>query len=967
VSALRAGVVGGDRRLGPLPGCLLQFVIDDSPPPSVGAEESLEETAYRLHRLDLVGALGQGGMGVVYEAEQPDLDRNVALKVLREEHAGDPDVRRRFVEEARVGGRLQHPGVVSVYSLGELGDRPFFTMRLVRGRTLAEHLRAGADPAWALGAFLQVCQAVAYAHDRRVIHRDLKPSNIMVGDFGEVQVVDWGVARRLRSTPETAGAPGVEPPGLSLDDSDTRAGSVVGTPAYMSPEQARGEPASHDERSDVFGLGATLCEILTGKPPYLGESREEVARKAREGELTGAIERIGACDADPELKALTRDCLARIPEARPRHAGEVAARVQAYQARVRQSRKDAREACVRAEVRAHEARRRSVLTLALVVLCALLAAWWVTDRERKARRTAETVRSVEEALAEAGRLRQQGRSLETRSALRNVEGLLAQSDAGVRARFTTTLADFAMLARLDDARYFPFQLGPGRLLPAQAAAAYADAFRDYGIDPLALSAVEAAARVRRSAIRLELVAALDDWGRVTPSRSTRVRLRDLSEAADPDPDGPAARLRRALARPDRATLGALARSVDAQIVSAGVLASLGAALRDQRALDESAEVLHAAQKAHPDDFWINLELATTLSARAPDPPAEARAYLTAALALSRNNPGVYFYQAAALQGLGRLDAAAASYRDAIALQPDYPEAYCNLGNTLTRQGKTDEAVAAFRRAIALRPDYALAFFNLGYALDEQEKYADAIEAYREAVRFRSDYAEAHCNLGLAAYRLGRFSEAVPAFEQGVGLVAASDPLRPMFEKMLAMARSLAALEPRLDATLGRRDLADVGLDDLLGFARLCAWKNRELHAHAARFYTEAFQRSPDLAENLEAGDRYAAAGSAAAAGTGRGADAASLTAVERAALRRQALAWLRADLARRRDQLAHADPAARRDVLTRLRYWLREPLFAGVRDPAIGALPEPERADWRALWSDHAAAVKGSGTVSGGR
>lgn len=930
------------------PGCLLEFVIDHDPASSTGTDETLEELAYRLHRLDLIGPLGQGGMGVVYEAEQPDLDRCVALKVLRDEHRSHLGMRRRFLDEARMAGRLQHPGVVPVYALGELDDRPFFTMRLVRGKTLADHLRDGIDPARALGLFLQVCQAIAYAHDRGVVHRDLKPTNIMVGDFGEVQVVDWGVARRLETAPGPM--PGL---GVETDPWATRAGTIAGTPAYMSPEQARGQPGLQDERCDVFGLGAILCELLTGQPPYQAATRDAMLSMAREADLSSVLERLEAADADPELKALARDCLTPDHEARPRHAGVVAARVLAYQTRVRERLKEAREAQVRAEVRAAEVRRRTSLIVAMALLAGVLAVWWVADRDRRARRTAETVRAVEETLAEATRLRQQGRGLEARSALREVEGLLAQGEPAVRRRFGPALADFTMLARLDDARYFPYQLGPGRLLPAQAAAAYAEAFRDHGIDLATLTTDQAAARVRGSAIRAELVAALDDWSRVAVGRDLRARLRATSEAADPDPNGPAARLRHALTGPDREALGRLARSLDARQVPVSVLGSLGAALRERRAFDESAQVLRAARKEHPDDFWINLELATTLMARAPDQPAEARAYLTAALALSRDNPGVHFYQAAALQNLDRLDAAATAYREAIALRPDYPEAYCNLGNTLTRQGKTDEAVAAFRQAIALRPDYALAYFNLGYALEERQTFTEAIEAYQQATTYRPNYAEAHCNLGLVFYRLGRFAEAIEALERGLALSAPSDPLRATFEPRLAMARALADLVPRLEAALARPDGPTPPVDDLLGFARLCSWQGRERHAQAARFYAAAFAQRPALAEDLVTGDRYAAAGSAAAAASGQGADAADLTVEERAALRRQALGWLRADLDRRRAQLSDANPATRRDVLTRLAYWPRDPHFAPFRDPALDQVPEPDRAAWRALWADH--------------
>jgi serine/threonine-protein kinase len=169
-------------------------VLPDSPEGAGG----LDPTG----RYQVVGEIARGGMGCVLKGRDSHLGRDVAVKVLLEAHAGCAELVQRFVEEAQIAGRLQHPGVAPVYDLGALPDkRPYFTMKLVKGRTLAAHLAGRADVSqertrW-LGVFLQVCQALAYAHARRVIHRDLKPANIMVGAFGEVQVMDWGLAKVL--------------------------------------------------------------------------------------------------------------------------------------------------------------------------------------------------------------------------------------------------------------------------------------------------------------------------------------------------------------------------------------------------------------------------------------------------------------------------------------------------------------------------------------------------------------------------------------------------------------------------------------------------------------------------------------------------------------------------------------------------------------------------------------------------
>ncbi len=189
--------------------------------------------------------------------------------MLLDSHCEKPEMVRRFVEEAQIGGQLQHPGVVPVYELGSFVDRrPFFTMKLVKGRTLAELIRCrsglGDDLPRFLSIFESICQTMAYAHARGVIHRDLKPANVMVGSFGEVQVMDWGLAKVLHADGESeenrAKEQDLRRTVIATARSDSgadvsQAGSVLGTPAYMAPEQARGETEAVDERADVFGAG----------------------------------------------------------------------------------------------------------------------------------------------------------------------------------------------------------------------------------------------------------------------------------------------------------------------------------------------------------------------------------------------------------------------------------------------------------------------------------------------------------------------------------------------------------------------------------------------------------------------------------------------------------------------------------------------------------------------------------------
>ncbi len=360
---------------------------------------------------DVVEEIDHGGMGVIFRIRDRDLERDLAIKVLRPEHANKPSLIQRFLEEAKIAGQLQHPGVVPVHELGHLPDqRPYFTMKLIEGRTLAALLSERPDAIHELPRFLkvfeQVCQTVAYAHSRGVIHRDLKPLNIMVGAFGEVQVMDWGLAKHVVRAPaarDEALSPsgregsvrGEERPGgqestdlqATQAERPTKEGQVMGTPAYMPPEQARGEIERVDERCDVFSLGAILCEILTGERAYIGHDPAEVFRKAREGDLADALARLDGSGADAELIALAKRCLTPERDARPRDAGAVAEAVTAHLASVQERLRQAEIERAAAHAKAVEERKRRRVSLALAASVLVLALgagaaglWYYQDR-----------------------------------------------------------------------------------------------------------------------------------------------------------------------------------------------------------------------------------------------------------------------------------------------------------------------------------------------------------------------------------------------------------------------------------------------------------------------------------------------------------------------------------------------------------------------------------------------------------
>lgn len=243
-------------------------------------------------RYEVIAEIGRGGMGTVYAALDRQLGRRVALKVLNL-LGPDGNAAARMVEEARILARLEHPGIVPVHDFGELPDgRVFYAMKLVDGTRLDRYAQAGPPLAERLRVFLRICETVAFAHSQGVIHRDLKPQNIMVGLFGEVLVLDWGVAKITGMTRELDAT-------IAAGRDDTAPGTTVGTPGYRAPEQASGDLDQVDARSDIYALGKTLEVLLAGSavPKRLeaiwqkAESPERDLRYAAVVDLAADVER----------------------------------------------------------------------------------------------------------------------------------------------------------------------------------------------------------------------------------------------------------------------------------------------------------------------------------------------------------------------------------------------------------------------------------------------------------------------------------------------------------------------------------------------------------------------------------------------------------------------------------------------------------------------------------------------------
>jgi tetratricopeptide (TPR) repeat protein len=609
------------------------------------------------------------------------------------------------------------------------------------------------------------------------------------------------------------------------------------------------------------------------------------------------------------------------------------------------------------------------------------------QRERdEALRQARVAQEVQEALGQAAALREQGNWAESQALLKRAEALLegGPPDAELGERFRDLRRkldeeerDRRMLERLDQIRLEQARVKDGAFDAPGAGPRYEAAFREYGLDVEALPPASAAAELRRSPIREQLLAALDDWAARAKRRGAgREKLRAAADGADDNPWRRA--LRDAVDRKDAARLKEMARAPEALAQPPAVLSGLGGALAEAGLYAEAVGLLRQAQARHPMDFWINHELALALHRQRPARDEESVGYFRAALALRPNSPGVHLNLGNALRARGDLAGAVAHYRAALALDPGYAAAHNNLGNALLDQGDRAGAVTEYRQAIALGPKFAQAHANLGNALRAAGDLPGATACYRRAVELDPKSAAYHTKLGAALLAQGDQAGAVAASRKAIELGPSFAPAHNLgvaltrqrdWAGAAACFRKALELDPKYALAHYNLGKALLGLGDRAGavaaFRQAVALDPKHAEAHCELGL--ALQAQGELAgalAALQAGHELGSrrkdwpypsaewlAGCAALVAAGPGPHAPD--AAGRSRLRRQALDLLRADLVRRRSQAEGGKPAERAEVVRTLGHWQRLPDLAGVRDPAaLAKLPADEREAWQHFWAD---------------
>jgi serine/threonine-protein kinase len=799
-------------------------------------------------RYQLGNEIARGGMGVIVEALDKELGRELAIKILLDEHKSNPQIVQRFLDEAQIGGQLQHPGIAPVYEVGQLPDqRPFISMKLVKGQTLATLLRHRQSPKTDLGKFLgifeQVCQTIAFAHSRSVIHRDLKPSNIMVGAFGEVQVMDWGLAKVISNTASEEDNPNIIdvaelPPQVNRletanadADPQTQAGSVMGTPAYMPPEQAQGRVEKLDQRTDVFALGAILCKILTGKEVYLSESSNQLLGMASNGELADCFQRLKESKADPELVRIATHCLEFNQLDRPGDGGELAKQISQHietiDERLRNSEIDRAKQSVQAKEERRRRRTQVALATTLLVATILASIGWATYQKQVADGMAATRTRINRSLSNA-RLHRglaeaandqtdptcEERVRELNLALADAQdaATLAESgnaDPSLRLSATSLLREVEK--RLDNTRQTAQQMAADMQLKQEletirltngrrdnspsfttnqkikssygnsvimydtrlTAREYERVFAKAGYNVVAENFDQLAELLQQSTIRRTLTSALDNWARAIAQNEIDWHL------------GPG--------NATSSELLQLANQVDSNSWRREIRTAI---LNEQtERLYEIAEGESASEQPLEMICWLGATLRNVeaheasvrllrkahtehpgdfwlnyelaASLAAMGEKAEGLGYMRTAVGLRPNNPATHTKLCRMLADMNRMDDAMEAYKRVLQISPNFTNAHFQMARALSIANRQDEAIGLYEKAIEIDGEFGLALDGIGMCLSQQGKWDEAIEMYERGNKLEPKRPDHLFHIAICLENKGLIQEAIRKYEEAL--------------------------------------------------------------------------------------------------------------------------------------------------------------------------------------------------------
>jgi tetratricopeptide (TPR) repeat protein/tRNA A-37 threonylcarbamoyl transferase component Bud32 len=878
-------------------------------PPILGAQSQPGAPLPEIPGYEVLAVLGRGGHGIVYRARHLKLKRVAALKMLLTGEYASPAELARFTREAEAIAALQHPNIVQIYDVGEVDGRPYFTMEYVGGGSLTQKQAGVPQPAKYSAALIEsLARAVDTAHLAGIVHRDLKPGNVLLTADGTPKIADFGLARHFEGRADITLGP-----------------AKVGTPSYMAPEQVIGRPGTVGPAADVYALGATLYELLTGRPPFSAETVTETERQvlaqepASPSRLNATVPRdleticLKCLQKEParryESAAALADDLARFREGRPIRARPVGWAARSW----RWSKRNPTGAAL------------VVTALVLVTMASAGGTWFVRQRaEQRAdafRRDTELRREAASALAQAVNFREGYHFQEAREVLEAARKRLEPAGPDdLRRRVAQSRADLNLVEQLDAARSQGAIIVGGKFDPTRPEPYYASTFAQAGLGQPGDDTAVVAARVQRSSICAEIVDALDDWASISTDADRRKWLFEIARQADPDPQ------RNLVRQPDLwDSPGGVAQPIpqlQADKISPRMATALARLMQVRGA--KGITLLAAVQARVPQDFWLNFELNNALfRARRMD---EALTYARAALALRPQSALAHSALGAILLEMNRADEAIVQCRIALDIDPTFAETHYNLGEALRSQGKLDEAIPHLRKAIAINPKFTEAYISLAVALQSKNQLDDAVNLFNQAIRLDPRNAVAHNDLASALRQQDRFDEAIAQLREAVNI----DPKYAMGQFNLGEA-------------LWVKGTLQEAIEHIQQAARL----------DPPNIETQIF-----LCEHL-----YAASRAAVAETIGQRVGQPRLDETARTNLRLRALDWLQTSL-KLGIKLVNNGQGQASSLIT----WQTDPILARVREPgALAKLPDAEREQWQRLWADVATQIADNDPLSQAR